>query len=135
MQPFNLGYDNFLGRLAIGRIYSGKIKTGSAVFVKNQAAKLEPAKSPNFSLLKASKGKKWRKLPAGDIVMAAGLPDIYIGETICSNENQAPLPAINIDEPTISLNFLVNDSPLAGRDGKFVTTCGKSKNGWKRSWK
>ena len=59
---------------------------------------------------------------AGDIVMVAGLPDIYIGETICSNESQVPLPAINIDEPTISLNFLVNDSPLAGRDGKFVTT-------------
>ena len=54
--------------------------------------------------------------------MAAGLPDIYIGETICSSETQVPLPAINIDEPTISLNFLVNDSPLAGRDGKFVTT-------------
>ena len=59
---------------------------------------------------------------AGDIVMIAGLPDIDIGETICEHENQEPLPAIKIDEPTISLNFLVNDSPFAGREGKFVTT-------------
>ena len=56
---------------------------------------------------------------AGDIVMAAGLSDIYIGETICSNEAQAPLPAINIDEPTISLNFLVNDFP-ASRPGRKI---------------
>ena len=58
---------------------------------------------------------------AGDIVMIAGLPDIYIGETICENAEQEILPAINIDEPTISLNFLVNNSPFAGLDGKFVT--------------
>ncbi|MCH8272778.1 MAG: translational GTPase TypA, partial [Candidatus Marinimicrobia bacterium] len=58
---------------------------------------------------------------AGDIVMIAGLKDIYIGETICENENQDALPAIDIDEPTISLNFLVNNSPFAGREGKYVT--------------
>jgi len=59
---------------------------------------------------------------AGDIVMVAGLPEIFIGETICEAENQQPLPAIAVDEPTIALNFLVNNSPLAGREGKFVTT-------------
>ncbi|MCL5435954.1 MAG: translational GTPase TypA, partial [Patescibacteria group bacterium] len=59
---------------------------------------------------------------AGDIVMVAGLPDIYIGETICENAEQAALPAIAVDEPTISLNFLVNNSPFAGREGRYVTS-------------
>jgi GTP-binding protein len=58
---------------------------------------------------------------AGDIVMIAGLSDIYIGDTIGGSESVEALPAINVDEPTISLNFLVNDSPFAGREGKFVT--------------
>ena len=121
MQPFNLGYDNFLGRLAIGRIYSGKIKTGSAVFVKKPNGETRTGKITKLFTFEGIQRKDATEALAGDIVMVAGLPDIYIGETICSNENQAPLPAINIDEPTISLNFLVNDSPLAGRDGKFVT--------------
>src|SRR3989344_5221653 len=122
MQPFNLGYDNFLGRLAIGRIYSGKIKTGSAVFVKKPNGETRTGKITKLFTFEGIQRKDATEALAGDIVMVAGLPDIYIGETICSNEAQAPLPAINIDEPTISLNFLVNDSPLAGRDGKFVTT-------------
>ena len=58
---------------------------------------------------------------AGDIVMVAGLPDIYIGETVCTSPDVEPLLAISVDEPTISLNFLINDSPFAGQDGKFVT--------------
>jgi len=122
MQPFNLGYDNFLGRLAIGRIYSGKIKNGNAVFVKKPNGETRTGKITKLFTFEGTQRKETVEAFAGDIVMAAGLPDIYIGETICSNEAQAPLPAINIDEPTISLNFLVNDSPLAGRDGKFVTT-------------
>ena len=122
MQPFNLGYDNFLGRLAIGRIYSGKIKTGSAVFVKKPTGETRTGKITKLFTFEGIQRKEVAEALAGDIVMVAGLPDIYIGETICSSEAQAPLPAINIDEPTISLNFLVNDSPLAGRDGKFVTT-------------
>ena len=122
MQPFNLGYDNFLGRLAIGRIYGGKIKTGSNVFVKKPAGEIRNGKITKLFTFEGIQRKEVTEALAGDIVMAAGLPDIYIGETICSSETQVPLPAINIDEPTISLNFLVNDSPLAGRDGKFVTT-------------
>ncbi|KKS26468.1 MAG: GTP-binding protein TypA/BipA, partial [Parcubacteria group bacterium GW2011_GWA2_42_11] len=66
--------------------------------------------------------KARKEAVAGDIVLVAGLPDIYIGETICQNDDQEPLPAIQVDEPTISLNFLVNNSPFAGREGKFVTT-------------
>ncbi|MDD5489868.1 MAG: translational GTPase TypA [Candidatus Moranbacteria bacterium] len=124
-QPFSLGYDNFLGRLAIGRVHEGTIKNGE-VFVQKPDGQSQPS-SRRGKIIKmfTFEGLAKKEVPealAGDIVMVAGLPDIDIGETICENENQAPLPAIKIDEPTISLNFLVNDSPFAGREGKFVTT-------------
>ena len=122
MQPFNLGYDNFLGRLAIGRVYAGKMKNNTTVFVKKPTGETRTGKIIKLFTFEGIQRKEANEVEAGDIVMLAGLPDIYIGETICSDENQQPLPAINIDEPTICLNFLVNDSPFAGREGKFVTT-------------
>ncbi|RJQ30700.1 translational GTPase TypA [Candidatus Parcubacteria bacterium] len=122
MQPFNLGYDNFLGRLAVGRVYSGKVKTGSPVFIKKPTGETRTGKITKLFTFQGTERKETEEAEAGDIIMLAGLPDIYIGETVCSSESQKPLPAINIDEPTICLNFLVNDSPFAGREGKFVTT-------------
>ncbi|MEK7142116.1 MAG: translational GTPase TypA [Patescibacteria group bacterium] len=122
MQPFNLGYDNFLGRLAVGRVYAGKMKNNTTVFVKKPTGETRTGKIIKLFTFEGIQRKETDEVQAGDIVMLAGLPDIYIGETICSEENETPLPAINIDEPTICLNFLVNDSPFAGRDGKFVTT-------------
>jgi len=128
VQPFNLGYDNFMGRLAIGRIYEGVIKAGSDVFIKNisglpaQAGKTRPGRVTKIFTFEGLKRKEVLEAVAGDIVMIAGLPDIYIGETICVDPSQDALPTINIDEPTISLNFLVNNSPFAGREGKLVTS-------------
>ncbi|MDP2945979.1 MAG: translational GTPase TypA [bacterium] len=128
IQPFNLGYDNFMGRLAIGRIYEGVVKAGNNVFIKNisglsaQAGETRPGKITKIFTFEGLKRKEVLEAVAGDIVMIAGLPDIYIGETICVDTSQDALPAINIDEPTISLNFLVNNSPFAGREGKFVTS-------------
>ena len=121
LQPFNLAYDNFLGRLAIGRIYEGQISQGQNVVVKTPAGEMRKGKITKLFTFEGLNRKEVDKAGAGDIIMLAGLPDIYIGETICENENQEALPAINIDEPTISLNFLVNNSPFAGREGKFVT--------------
>ncbi|MDP3042937.1 MAG: translational GTPase TypA [bacterium] len=121
VQPFNLGYDNFLGRLAIGRIYEGKIKDGSKVVIKNMNNETREGKIAKLFTFEGLTRKEIKEASAGDIVMIAGLPDIYIGETICENNGQEALPAINIDEPTISLNFFVNNSPFAGREGKFVT--------------
>ncbi len=121
VQPFNLAYDNFLGRLAIGRIYDGVIKTGDNVYVKKPSGEIRSGKITKLYTFQGLQKKEVPEASAGDIVMIAGLSDIYIGETICAADSQAPLPAINIDEPTISLNFLVNSSPFAGRDGKFVT--------------
>ncbi|MFA5172869.1 MAG: translational GTPase TypA [Candidatus Paceibacterota bacterium] len=122
MQPFNLAYDNFLGRLGLGRIYEGKIKNGQTVFIKNDKGEIRQGKVTKLFTFEGLARKEEEEAVAGDIVMIAGLPDIFIGETICENENQKALPAISIDEPTICLNFLVNDSPFAGREGKFVTT-------------
>jgi len=122
VQPFNLAYDNFMGRLAIGRIYEGIIRTGGNVFIKNTKNEVRPGKITKIFTFEGLKRKEVSEAVAGDIVMIAGLPDIYIGETICEDESQVALPAISIDEPTISLNFLVNNSPFAGRDGKFVTS-------------
>jgi GTP-binding protein len=122
-QSFNLAYDDFLGRLAIGRIYSGKIKSGSNVFVKNPInGKTRTGKITKIFTFYGMERREVDEAGAGDIVMIAGLPDIYIGETICTDETQETLPAINIDEPTICLNFLVNNSPFGGREGKFVTS-------------
>ncbi|MDP3004008.1 MAG: translational GTPase TypA [Candidatus Azambacteria bacterium] len=123
VQPFNLAYDNFMGRLAIGRIYDGVIKAGGNVFIKNsQTSETRPGKITKIFTFEGLKRKEVPEAIAGDIVMIAGLPDIYIGETICADVSQDALPAISIDEPTITLNFLVNNSPFAGREGKLVTS-------------
>ena len=120
IQPFNLGYDNFMGRLAIGRIYEGVAKTNSDVFIKTPLGAARTGKINKIFSFSGLERKEVETAVAGDIVMIAGLPDIYIGETICIDKDQPALPSINIDEPTISLNFLVNSSPFAGKEGKFV---------------
>jgi len=121
IQPFNLAYDNYLGRLAIGRIYEGKILDSSNLIIKNVDGSIRKGKITKLFTFEGLQRKEVTEAYAGDIVMIAGLPDIFIGETICTDADQDILPAINIDEPTISLNLLVNNSPFAGKDGKFVT--------------
>jgi GTP-binding protein len=120
-QVFNLGYDNFLGRLAVCRIYSGTIENGQEVFVKQIDGESFKGKITKLFTFEGKKRVEVDEAQNGDIIMVAGLPDIYIGETITNSETIEALPAIKIDEPTISLNFLVNNSPFAGREGKFVT--------------
>ena len=121
LQPFNLGYDNFLGRLAIGRIYEGKIKKAEDILIKKTSGEVIKGKVVKLFTFEGVNRKEVEEATTGDIVMIAGLPEVYIGDTICKEEAQEALPAINVDEPTISLNFLVNNSPFAGREGKYVT--------------
>lgn len=121
-QPFNLGYDNYLGRLAIGRIYEGKVKTASNLILKRHDAEAETGKVTKLYTFKGMQRVEVQEAFAGDIVMIAGFPNIDIGETLCEKPDQELLPAIQVDEPTISLNFLVNNSPFGGREGKFVTS-------------
>lgn len=120
-QSFNLSYDNFMGRLAVTRIYEGSIKLNDNVFIKKLSGETKTGKITKLFFFNGTKKQEVNEAYAGDIVMVAGLPDIYIGETICSDPSQEAMPAINIDEPTISLNFLVNNSPFSGKEGKFIT--------------
>src|SRR3989338_9444176 len=120
-QVFNLGYDNFLGRMAVARIYSGKVYSPSQVVVKGEDNS-RVGKITKLFTFEGINRKEVTEASSGDIMLLAGIPDIYIGETICEDESVEQLPHIAIDEPTLSLNFLVNDSPFAGREGKFVTS-------------
>ncbi len=120
-QVFNLGYDNFLGRLAIVRVYSGNINDSDKLFVKKPDGTTRVGKITKMFTFEGIARKEVKVLGTGDIGIIAGIPDVFIGETITLDETVAPMPAISIDEPTITLNFLVNDSPFAGREGKFVT--------------
>jgi len=120
LQPFSLAYDDYLGRLAVARIYDGIVKTGS-VFVKSSKGETRKSKIIKIFSFKGIQRKEIEEAQAGDIVMIAGVENIDIGETICVNENTEPLPAITVDEPTIALDFLVNNSPFAGKEGEFVT--------------
>jgi len=120
-QVFNLGYDNFLGRLAVARVYDGVVHQGDTVFIKKPTGETRTGKITKIFTFKGVSREEVTEAPAGDIVMIAGLTDIFIGETITTDESAQPLPAIKVDEPTITLDFLVNDSPFAGREGKFVT--------------
>ncbi len=121
LQTFNLAYDNYLGRLAIARIYEGKIKQGQNVIVHKTDDEIINGKINKIFTFHGLRREETTEANAGDIVMVAGLPDIFIGDTICESADQEALPSIKVDEPTISLNFLINDSPFSGQDGKFVT--------------
>lgn len=121
-QAFNLAYDNFLGRMAIGRVYDGTITTGSSIFIKHPTGETRPGKITKLFTFNGLVRTEVESVPAGDIAMMAGVADIDIGETIATSTDVEPLPAIAVDEPTIGLTFLVNNSPFAGREGKFVTS-------------
>ncbi len=121
LQTFNLAYDNFLGRMAICRVYEGTVKVGEQIYFKQHNTETVSGKITKIFTFEGTKRVETPEATAGDIVMIAGLPTIYIGDTICKDPETEPLPTIKIDEPTISLNFLVNDSPFAGTEGKFVT--------------
>jgi len=118
----NLDYSDYLGRLAIGRVFNGTMKTGqeyNVARVDGTFAKYKITKLFSFSGLKRV---DIDETEVGDIVAVAGIPGITIGESFCDVENPKPLPHIAIDEPTIAIQFNVNNSPFAGREGKWVTS-------------
>ena len=122
LQTFNLAYDNFLGRLAIARVYEGVAKAGQTVIVKKPDGTSRNAKITKLFTFKGLERVDVPEAVAGDIVIVAGIDDAYIGETITTDASVEAMPAIAIDEPTITVNFLVNNSPFAGREGKYVTS-------------
>jgi len=122
MQPATLAYDNFLGRIAIGRVYEGKVTGNQTVYVIDHDGKKRAGKISKVFSFKGLKRIDVPEVLAGDIVAIAGIPDIYVGETITTDENAEGLPAIRIDPPALAVQFMVNDSPFAGKEGKFVTS-------------
>ena len=121
-QLFSLDYDSFLGRLAVARIYEGSIKAGETVRMLTPGSDFHTGRITKIFTFRGTSREETKKAEAGDIVMIAGIPGAFIGETICGEENLEAMPAIKIDEPTISVNFLANDSPFSGRDGRFLTS-------------
>ncbi len=121
MQPFNLGYDDYVGRLAIGRIYEGTVAAGQKVVIKNTQGASRTSTITKLFTFHGFDRQETKTAVAGDLVMIAGIADIDIGETICETEDQDALPAITIDEPTISIQLMVNSSPFVGQDGNLVT--------------
>ena len=122
MQIANLGYDNFLGRLGIGRIYDGTIKVGQEVIITANDGKQRKGKISDILTNEGLEKVKANEAIAGDIITIAGIPDIFVGETVAANADVAQMPPITIDQPTLKMEFLVNNSPFAGREGKFVTS-------------
>ncbi len=122
LQPFNLAYDNFLGRMAVARVYEGSAKPGMSVFIKNAKGETRTGKISKLFTWNGMEKREAAEVGAGDIALVAGLTDIGIGETVSVEKGASALPMIAIDEPTIELQFLVNNSPFGGRDGKFVTS-------------
>ena len=122
LQVCQLDYDDYIGRLGIGRINKGKIKSGETVSLATNEGKVE---SFRVTKLFVNEGIKRVEVPVayyGDIVTVAGCADVSIGDTICQKDVINPLPKIVIEEPTLSMNFLVNNSPFAGQSGKFLTS-------------
>ena len=111
-----------MGRLAVGRVYEGIATAGANIFIKKQNGEIRSGKIAKIFTFNGLEKIEASEAVAGDIILIAGLPDIDIGETVTTDANVEPLPAIAIDEATICLNFLVNNSPFAGREGKYVTS-------------
>lgn len=120
MQPSTLDYDNFLGRIAVGRVFEGTINVKDEVWVNSKKGK-KKGKIEKLFTYKGLNRVETKTVSAGDIVAIAGIADIYVGETIAQFEDTPAITATKIDPPTLAMNFMVNDSPFAGKEGKFVT--------------
>ncbi|MDR2066586.1 MAG: translational GTPase TypA [Endomicrobium sp.] len=124
MQITILDYNNFLGNVGIGRILNGTIKKGQIIALVNESNVNSPKITKALRIDKfCGLGKQEvEQAQAGDIVSIAGLEGVQVSDTVCNIDNILPLPRLSIDEPTVSMTFLVNDSPFAGKEGKFITS-------------
>ena len=122
VQVTNLDYSDYLGRLGIARVFNGTLRTGDEVYISKLDGSLEKTRITKLFSFSGLKRTDITETELGDIVAVAGVTGITIGETITSIENPSPMPPIVIDEPTIAMQFSVNNSPMAGREGKYVTS-------------
>ena len=117
-----LDYSDYVGRIAIGRMFSGKVTVGDAVSVCKLDGTIQKTRITQLYTFEGLKQKPVTEASAGDIIALAGIEGIFIGETVADAEDPLPLPAIHVDEPTISMVFSVNTAPFSGRDGRYVTS-------------
>jgi GTP-binding protein len=122
MQPASLAYDNYLGRMAIGRVSEGSIGVNENIFVLSSDGKKRRTKATKLFTFDGMDKVETERTITGDIISLAGISDIDVGETIAADENAELLPAIKVDPPSLSIDFMVNNSPFAGREGKLVTS-------------
>lgn len=122
LQISSLGYDDYIGRLGIGRVTSGTIREGQTVSVAKHDGSVEKQKITNVFIYEGLRRIPVSEAKSGDIVVISGISNISIGDTICYENRVIPMETIKIDEPTLSMNFLINTSPFVGMSGKFVTT-------------
>ncbi|MEE8792086.1 MAG: translational GTPase TypA [Erysipelotrichaceae bacterium] len=122
MQVSALAYDDYIGRLGIGRIYKGTLKAATNYEVCNANGSASQGKTNQIFVYKGLSRIPVDEIQCGEICMISGIPNINIGDTLCPAGAPDPMPAIKIEEPTLSMNFMVNDSPFAGQSGKYVTS-------------
>ena len=118
----SLDYDDYIGRIGVGRVERGHINRNDNVVLCKTDGSTENVKISRLYQFEGLKRVEVESAAIGDIICVSGISDLNIGETICSPDCVEPLPFVKIDEPTISMNFMVNDSPFAGKEGKFVTS-------------
>ncbi len=117
-----LAYDDYIGRLGIGRVFKGKLDSSLQINICSEGEEPRKGKISKLQVYEGLKTVETKEASSGEMVVIAGIPDISIGETICDSDSNLPMGKILIEEPTLSMNFMVNDSPFVGRSGKFVTT-------------
>ena len=118
----NIDYDDYVGRIGIGRVERGRVKTGQAVTLCKADGRAVPARIGKLYQFEGLRRAECESAGLGDLVSVSGITDLNIGETACDPEHVEPLPFVHIDEPTISMVFMVNNSPFAGKEGKYVTS-------------
>ncbi|WLD95014.1 translational GTPase TypA [Alkalihalobacillus sp. AL-G] len=117
-----LDYNDYIGRIGIGRVFRGKIKVGQQVALMKLDGSVKKFRVTKLFGYLGLKRVEIEEARAGDLVAVSGMEEINVGETVCPEDNQDPLPVLRIDEPTIQMTFLVNNSPFAGREGKYLTS-------------
>src|SRR5271154_3103742 len=121
-QEMNLDYSDFLGRIAIGRVFNGTLRRGTDVGIAKRSGAIESTRITKLYTVRGLERDEAEEFPCGDLVAVAGVEGIQIGESLTDVETPMPLEPLNIDEPTLAMNFTVNTSPLAGREGQWVTS-------------
>jgi len=122
LQPVNLEYDSFSGRTAVGRITDGTVAQNQQVVILKPDGTHQSGRITKIQVYQGLRKVEQKEAIAGDVVLLSGIPSVYVGDTIADRDDAERLPMIQIDPPTVSMDFMVNDSPFAGREGKLVTT-------------